>query len=68
MAFKLVVVGLLGAVLIALFSGLYTLSKGNVDGADRTRLVRRLSWRIGLSIALFILLLVAFRLGWIQSQ
>lgn len=68
MAVKLVVIALLVAVLIALFSGLYTLSRANAEDIDRTRLVRRLTWRIGLSIALFILLLVAFRMGWIQSQ
>ena len=68
MAFKLVVVGLLAAVLIALFSGLYALMKGGDAGADKTRLVRSLSWRVGLSVGLFLLLLIALRLGWIQNQ
>ena len=62
------VVVLLLAVLIALFSGLYALMKGGDAGADRTRLVRSLSWRIGLSIALFLLLLIALRLGWVGTQ
>ena len=68
MAFKLVVIGLLAAVLIALFSGLYALMKGGDDGADKKRLVRSLTWRVGLSIGLFLLLLMALRLGWIQNQ
>jgi len=65
MAFKGLVIGLLLAVLIALFSGLYALSRGGADSADRTRVVRWLTWRIGLSIGLFGLLLISFRLGWI---
>ena len=71
MAFKLIVVGLLLAVVIALFSGLYALMKGGREGqgeAERTRLARSLSWRIGLSIVLFLFLLVALRFGWVQSQ
>jgi hypothetical protein len=71
MTFKFIVVGLLLAVVIALFSGLYALMKGGSEGqpeAGRTRMVRSLTWRIGLSIALFIILLVALRFGWIQSQ
>jgi hypothetical protein len=65
MALRLLVVGLLIAVFIALFSGLYALSKGGADSPDRTRVVRRLTWRIGLSILLFVLLLISLRLGWI---
>jgi hypothetical protein len=71
MAFKFIVVGLLLAVVIALFSGLYALMKGGREGqtpAERTRMVRSLTWRIGLSIGLFILLLLALRFGWVQSQ
>ena len=71
MAYKLVALGLLVAVLIALFSGLYALLKGGREGQDeagRTRMVRSLTWRIGLSIVLFLFLLVALRFGWVQSQ
>ena len=71
MAFKLIVVGFLLAVVIALFSGLYALVRGGREGqtgAERTRLVRALTWRIGLSIGLFVILLVALRFGWVQSQ
>jgi hypothetical protein len=71
MAYKLVALGLLVAVLIALFSGLYALMKGGREGQgedERTRMVRSLTWRIGLSIVLFLFLLVALRFGWVQSQ
>jgi hypothetical protein len=32
--------------------------------SDRT--VKALAWRVGLSVALFVLLLIAYQLGWIQ--
>lgn len=67
MTFKLVVIGLLAAVFIALFSGLYALMKGGSAGVEKTRLVRSLTWRVGLSIGLFLLLLMALRLGWVQG-
>jgi hypothetical protein len=50
---------------MVLFTGLYALSRGGADGADRTRVVRLLTWRISLSIGLFLLLLIARFLGWI---
>jgi TRAP-type C4-dicarboxylate transport system permease large subunit len=71
MTFKFIVVGLLLAVVIALFSGLYALMKGGREGQDeaaRARMARSLTWRIGLSIVLFLILLVALRFGWTQSQ
>ena len=67
MTFKFIVVGLLLAIVIALFSSLYALMKGGREGQDesaRTRMVRALTWRIGLSIVLFLMLLVALRFGW----
>jgi hypothetical protein len=36
------------------------------DKGEGTRAVRRLSWRIGLSILLFALLYLAFLAGWIK--
>jgi hypothetical protein len=32
--------------------------------SDRT--VKALAWRVGFSVALFVLLLIAYQLGWIQ--
>ncbi|MGZ8216507.1 twin transmembrane helix small protein [Methylomagnum sp.] len=54
----LVIVGNLG-------SALYYLLK---DKNRSPRTVRALTYRIGLSIALFLLLIVAFGLGWIQPH
>jgi hypothetical protein len=38
------------------------------DKGDSTRIVKALTWRIGLSIALFILLFIAFAMGWISPH
>jgi hypothetical protein len=34
--------------------------------ADGTKMVKALAWRIGLSVALFVLLIVAYHNGWIN--
>lgn len=63
MLIKLVALGLLVAVLISLFSGLYALMKGEGSPQERTRLARALTWRVVISILLFVFLLIARRLG-----
>ncbi|MEE9321275.1 MAG: twin transmembrane helix small protein [Granulosicoccus sp.] len=63
--FKLIVVILLLFVVISLFTALYRLNK---DDADSTRVVKALSVRIGLSILLFILILVGAQFGLIQPN
>ncbi|GAB4393380.1 MAG: twin transmembrane helix small protein [Gammaproteobacteria bacterium] len=65
MLFKLFVVVMMLIILFCLGSGLIYLvrDKGKTD-----RTVKALSWRIGLSLTLFILLFVAFAMGWIQPH
>ena len=59
---KLLVILILLAILGSLGSGLYFLtSDQNASG----RLARALTWRIGLSLVLFVFLIVAGLLGWI---
>lgn len=55
------------AILIALaFAGRALLQDGR-DGAPKSnRMVKALAWRVGLSIALFLFILVSYKLGWIQ--
>jgi hypothetical protein len=61
-----VIIGLFfGLIFFALGSALYFLVH---DKGDSERIVKALSWRIGLSILLFILLFVAFALGWITPH
>jgi hypothetical protein len=57
---KLLVVFTLLAIVVSLFSGLWFL---NQDRGTGTRTVRALSVRIGLSISLFVFLLLAYRFG-----
>ncbi len=52
-------------ILFSLGSALYFLVR---DKGDSTRTVKALTWRIGLSVVLFILLMIAFALGWITPH
>jgi hypothetical protein len=58
------VVFILLAIIGSLFSGLWFLYH---DRGTGTRTVRALTIRIGLSISLFILLLVSYRLGFVPG-
>lgn len=49
-------------ILYSLGSALYYLMR---EPSRSTKVVKALSWRIGLSLVLFLLLLVAYSLGWI---
>lgn len=61
---RALVVLLLLAIVGSLFSGLFFLYR---DRGDGQRMARALTWRIGLSIALFLVLLAAFRFGFIPG-
>ena len=64
MVFKYLIIGMLLAVVISLGKALFHLSS-NSPHAD-TKMVTALTWRIGLSVALFLLLIVAYYNGWID--
>lgn len=61
---RVLVVLLLLAIVGSLFSGLFFLYR---DRGDSRRMARALTWRIGLSITLFLLLLAGFRFGLIPG-
>jgi type II secretory pathway pseudopilin PulG len=61
---RVLVVLLLLAIVGSLFSGLFFLYRDR--GAGRS-MARALTWRIGLSITLFVLLLAGFRFGLIPG-
>ncbi len=65
MIFKIIVVVLLLIVVVSLGSALYHLvnNKGNSD-----KLVKSLTWRIGLSVGIFLLLLIGQAIGLIQPH
>lgn len=56
---KVVIVIVLLLIFVSLFSALYYLMKG--DTTEKT--VKALTWRIGLSLGLFLLLMLAFSTG-----
>lgn len=65
MIIKIIVLVLLALVLISLGAGMFSLIK---DRGETNRTVKFLTIRIVLSIALFILLVVSFVMGWIQPH
>jgi hypothetical protein len=65
MEFKLLVVVILALIIISLGKALFHLSSGK---GDSKALARSLSWRIGLSVGLFVLLILAYYQGWIHPN
>jgi formate/nitrite transporter FocA (FNT family) len=61
------VLACMAGILLSLGSGLFHLSRGRGE-EDSAKLARALRFRIGLSIALFLLLLVAWHQGWIAPH
>ncbi len=53
------------AIVASLFSGLVFLTR---DGGDSRRTLRALTWRIGLSVGLFLLILLAVATGVLETN
>ena len=62
---KFLVLVLLAGILVSLFSGLVYLKR---DPGDSRRMLRALTFRISLSVLLFLVLLIAWRSGAIQPH
>ena len=66
---KIVIVGFLVLVLAALAgAGFFMLRKGPDDGSADKRMARTLAIRVALSVTLFLLILLAWALGWIHPS
>lgn len=65
MFIKVAVVALLMVILGSLASAFFSMV---ADGPESTRTVRALSWRIGLSVAAFLLLMVGVMTGLVESN
>lgn len=63
---KIIIVILLLAIMVALFSGLFFLVKDDDSKSKRT--VNALTWRVGLQVALIVILVVAVLMGWIRPH
>jgi hypothetical protein len=62
---KFLVLVLLAGILVSLFSGLVYLNR---DRGDSGRMLQALTFRISLSVLLFLVLLIAWRSGAIQPH
>ncbi|MBT8061772.1 MAG: twin transmembrane helix small protein [Xanthomonadales bacterium] len=60
---KFLIIAALLTILFMLGSAFYYMMR---DQGKGKRTVRRLSWRVGLSVALLLMIMLALRLGWIQ--
>lgn len=65
MLIKAIIILFLGFIFFSLGSALYYLVR---DKGNSTRVVKALSWRIGLSMALFIVLMLAFAMGYLTPH
>jgi hypothetical protein len=65
-AFKYLIIVMLVLIVGSLGRALYHLSRSGPT--DSRKLVRALTWRIGLSVALFLLLMLAYFNGWIRPN
>ncbi len=66
MVFKYLVLAMLALIVVSLAKALFHMTSSKPD--DGTKMVKALAWRIGLSVALFLLLIVAYHRGWIDPQ
>jgi hypothetical protein len=62
---RIIILVILAAILASLFSGMFFMIK---DKGESTRNVKALSIRIGLSLFLFALLVLAYFMGWISPN
>ncbi len=62
---KIIVIAVLIIILVVLGSGLYFMIKDD-DSSDR--LVKALTWRVVLSVSLFLFLMAGYYLGWFQPN
>ena len=65
MIVKVFIIGVLAAIIVSLFSGLVFLVQ---DKGQGTRTVKALTWRIGLSVSLFALLVLGYFLGIVKPH
>ena len=67
MLVKMIIILFLLVIMYSLGSALYYLTHERND-ADANRMIKALTWRIGLSLLLFLLLFGAYALGWIKPH
>jgi cytochrome bd-type quinol oxidase subunit 2 len=63
--FRILVIGVLIAIVVSLGSALFYLARGH---GDSQKMIRALAFRVGLSLVLFVLLMVAWYFGLISPH
>lgn len=62
----LVAVAFVAIIAALLYAGVAMVRDGRDGKPKTTAMWRALAWRIGLSVALFLCILISYKLGWIQ--
>jgi hypothetical protein len=62
---RLIIVVVLLAIIGTLGSALFQMTRG---GGDSGKMFRSLAWRVGLSVGVFLLLMLAWRMGYIHPH
>ena len=68
MIVKILIIGLLIGMIISLFSGLFHLIKSPDEKDKGDKVVKALTWRIGIWVILFIFIMLSVKLGWIEPS
>lgn len=64
---KIIFAAALLAIIVALaLAGRAMLRDGRNGAPKSSSMVKALAWRVGLSIALFVFILISYQMGWIQ--
>lgn len=64
---KIILIAALAAIILALALGGRAMLKDGREGQPKSnRMVNALAWRVGLSIALFLFILLSYKMGWIH--
>ena len=64
---KIIFAAALLAIIVALaLAGRAMLRDGRNGSPKSSSMVKALAWRVGLSIALFVFILISYQMGWIQ--
>lgn len=62
----LIVIALVAIVAALASAGVFMMREGRRGEPKSGRMMRALAWRVGLSVLLFLCILGAYRMGWIQ--
>lgn len=62
----LIVIALIAIVAALASAGVFMMREGRSGKPNTGKMMRALAWRVGLSVALFLCIVGAYQMGWIQ--